>query len=64
MAKDTQVTVRVDAELVERADALAEQLKGISSRTALLRRAMELGFPLLEEEYRKLQAAGRSKRRS
>lgn len=54
--KDTQITIRLDAEFVQQVDALIARLGGVAVRAALLREAMRLGWPLLEQNYEGLKA--------
>ena len=52
--KGSQITVRLDAELEERAAALQAKLGPLTTRVDILREAMRLGFDVLEEQYRKV----------
>lgn len=51
MKKETQISLRLEAELVERFDRLVAKLAGASTRAALVRAAMLAGLPQLEARY-------------
>jgi predicted DNA-binding protein len=54
--KDTQISIRLDAEFMQRVDDLMERLGPVASRAKLLREAMRLGWTLLEQQYETLKA--------
>lgn len=54
--KDTQITIRLDADFVEQVEALMTKLGPVATRVKLLREAMRLGWPLLEAQYETLKA--------
>jgi predicted DNA-binding protein len=56
VAKELQISIRLDSALAERFERLVSKLGGAVNRAALVRLAMEAGLPTLEERYRDLPA--------
>lgn len=57
VAKEHQISIRLDDALAERFERLVSKLGGAVNRAALVRMAMEAGLPTLEEHYKHLPAA-------
>jgi predicted DNA-binding protein len=51
VSKDTQISIRLEPELVARFERLVQKLGGAASRAALVRMAMLAGLPEVEERY-------------
>ena len=51
VGKEIQITIRVEEELLTRADRLVAKLGNMVTRTALLRKAMEKGLAVVEKDY-------------
>jgi hypothetical protein len=57
VGKDTQISVRLEAALAARAEALVAKLIGVTTRAAILREAMREGLAILEVRYQDLPSA-------
>jgi predicted DNA-binding protein len=57
VAKELQISIRLDSALAERFERLVGKLGGAVNRAALVRLAMEAGLPTLEERYKNLPDA-------
>ena len=54
VGKEVQIPIRLEVDLVDRFEMIVRKLGGVATRAALMREALRLGLPLLEERYRQL----------